>query len=71
MRNYFLDFRRQHVHQFRNFNNPVKSVYNRYQKKNQTKKIVMMGKNKKSKSNVLPVVNHVSSFKNIQKSKTK
>ena len=67
MMSYFSDFRRQHVHQFRNFNNPVQSVYHRYQKKNQTKNFVMTGKNQKSNSNVLPVVNHVSSFRNIQK----
>ena len=34
MRNYFSDFKRQCVQQFRNFYNPVQSVYNRYQKKN-------------------------------------
>ena len=71
MRNYLSDFRRQCVHQFGNFNNHVQSVYNRYQKKNQIKNFVMTGKNQKSNSNVLPVVNHVSSFRNIRKPKTK
>ena len=71
MRNYFLDFRRQLVHQSKNFYNPVQSVYNRYQNKNQTKNFVMIGKNQKSNSNILFVVNHVSSFRNIQKSKIK
>ena len=40
-------------------------------KKNQNKNFVMTGKNQKSSSNVLPLINHVSSFKNIQKSKIK
>ena len=71
MRNYFLDFRRQRVHQVRNFYDCVQSVYNRYQKKNQNKNFVLTGKNQKSSNNVLPVVNHVSSLRTIQKPKIK
>ena len=71
MRNYLSNFKRQRVNQFSNFNNRVQSVYNRYQKKNQTKNFVMTEKNQKSSTNVLPMVNHVSSFRNIQKLKIK
>ena len=71
MRNYFSDFRKQYVQQYKKFYYHVQSVYNKYQKKNQTKNFVMTRKNQKSNSYVFPMVNHVSSFRNIQKPKPK
>ena len=70
MRKYFSNFREQPIHIFENFNNSVKSVYNTCQKKNQTKNFVISD-SQRSNCNVLSVINHISSFKNIQKLKKK
>ena len=71
MMSYFSDFRRQRVHQFKNFNNSVQFVYNKYQKKNQIKNFILSNKSEKLNCNIFSVINHVPSFKNFQKPKTK
>ena len=71
MRNYSQGFKRQHIQQYRNCYSPFQSFYSRYQKKNQNKNFVMKGKNQKSSNIILPLVNHVPTFKNIQKPKIK
>ena len=71
MKKHFSNFREQSIHIFRNFDNFVKTVYNTCQKKNQIKIFILSNKSQKLNCNIFLVINHVPSFKNFQKPKTK